>query len=681
MTKKQTTLPKLSPKPAVEVAADAPFWNRYKYLCLAGILALTAALYFPSSLENGFTRYWDDETIVVQNEDIRSLSWEHLSNMFTRSYYDMYCPVKILSHTLDYQLFELNPTGYHLMSLLYHLLNILLLFTLIRVMLKSVPAALLAALVYALHPMAVETVSWTTGRGDLLYALFAFPALIYYVKYLTQGGKRKYLLFTFLFFVLSGLSKPTAMTLPVTLLVFDWYYKRKVFSKKVLLEKAPFFAISIVLGILSIALRGSGAPEISGFLEFFKSYRGYLFITYPLAFYILKFVFPLPLSFIYPHVSYYFYNRLMLPSLVWLSPFILLAVLVVIVKAKTMRRQLVFGGLFYFTTIFSTLQIIPIVAVSAHDRYFYVPIFGFLFFTAWLYTYFKQKNKTKALHIYVAATLAISVAFAYISFDRTKIWKSTVILFEDVMKKQPRFIEGYDKMSEHYFIGANNANAKLDKRQGDAGYWNVDTTFWNAEANFRNAIAWAKVTLKKRDNYPDEYLRLMRCHMALNEPDSALIYAPRAVSSVGNVQQLLEAYSLKGYLDLRAGRYTDAVADYDVLLQYNPNSTGDLFQRAVAKMSMRQYEPALADFGRVLQLQPNDANAHVNVGRIYADMNRMDLAMEHVNKALQINPEHPDAFFMRGILYFHMGQRAAARADFNKAHSLGHSEAAAWLER
>ncbi|MDR2449710.1 MAG: glycosyltransferase family 39 protein [Prevotellaceae bacterium] len=658
--------PKPAPKPVVE-CVDSPFWNRYKYVFLAAIVVVTAALYFPSSLENNFTRYWDDETIVVQNEDIRSLSWEHLGNMFTRSYYDMYCPVKILSHTLDYQLFELNPAGYHLTSLLYHLINILLLFTLIRVMLKSTPAALLAALAYALHPTAVETVSWVTGRGDLLYALFAFPALTYYVKYLTQGRKRKYFLFTFLFFVLSGLSKPTAMTLPVTLFVFDWYYKRKVFSKEVILEKVPFLAISVVLGILSIALRGSGAPEISGFLEFFKSYKGYLFITYPLAFYMVKFVFPLPLSFIYPHVSYYFYNRLMLPALVWLSPFILLAALIVIFKAKTMRRPLVFGGLFYFTTIFSTLQIIPIVAVSAHDRYFYVPIFGFLFFTAWLYTYFKQENRMKALRIYVTAILAVSAAFAYISFDRAKIWKSTVTLFEDVIKKQPRFIEGYDKMSEHYFIVAYNRSAAGD--------------YENAAGDFRNAIAWAKVTLKKRDNYPGEYLRLVKCHLALNEPDSAMIYAPYAVKSAGNMQQMLEACGLKGYLDMRAGRYADAVADYDMLLKYNPNAVNDLFQRAVAKMSMQQYEPALADFGRVLQLQPNEANAHVNVGRIYANMNRVELAMEHINRALQINPEHPDAYFMRGTFYFQMGQRAAAKADFNKANSLGYPEAAAWLDR
>ena len=282
----------------------------------------------------------------------------------------------------------------------------------------------------------------------------------------------------------------------------------------------------------------------------------------------------------------------------------------------------------------------------------------------------------KVLRIYVTAALSLSAAFAYISFDRAKIWKSTVTLFEDVIKKQPRFIEGYDKLSEHYFIKAQHSSAQHRLAQDSMAQDNLarDMVF-----NYRNAIRWAKVTLKMHDNYPGEYLRLVRCHLELNEPDSAMMYAPQAVKSAGNMQQILEACSIKGYLDMRAGRYADAVADYDMLLKYNPNSVGDLFQRGVAKMSMQQYEPALADFGRVLQLQPNEANAHVNVGRIYAGMNRVELAMEHINRALQINPEHPDACFMHGVLYFRLGQRAAARADFSKAHSLGHPEAAAWL--
>jgi tetratricopeptide (TPR) repeat protein len=109
--------------------------------------------------------------------------------------------------------------------------------------------------------------------------------------------------------------------------------------------------------------------------------------------------------------------------------------------------------------------------------------------------------------------------------------------------------------------------------------------------------------------------------------------------------QMLEAYSLKGSLDLRAGRYADALADY----------------------------------GYMLKLQPNDANAHVNVGQIYADMNRLDLAAEHINKALQINPEHPGAYFIRGVVCLRMGQRAAACDALNKANELGYPAAEEWL--
>ncbi|MDR3236716.1 MAG: hypothetical protein LBT48_08365 [Prevotellaceae bacterium] len=637
MTKKHPQ-PKPAAKPTADVA-DSLFWQRYKYVFLAVVLTLTALLYFPSSLKNGFTRYWDDEVIVVQNEDIRELSWEHVENMFTQSYYDMYCPVKILSHALDYQICRLlpapdstnklnpaaeyqlpglNPVGYHLMSLLYHLVNVVLLFLLISMMLKSSPAALAAAVIYAVHPTAVETVSWVTGRGDLLYALFAFPALMCYVKYITKGQRTKHFMLTFLFFILSILSKPTAMTLPFTLFAFDWYYRRKIFSMKVIAEKVPFIIISVALGILSIQMRGSGAMSIGEFFGFLESAKGVLFVTYPLAFYMVKFLFPLPLCFIYPHVYYYFENNITLSPLIWLSPFILLAVFILIFKAKKMRRQLIFAGLLYFTTIFSTLQIIPIVAVSAHDRYFYVPIIGFLFFTAWLYVYFKQNNKQKAIKIYAVSVVALSVVFACISFDRTNVWKGTASMFEDVVKKQPRFVEGYDKLSEHYAVGR----------------------------DYRNAAHWAKQALKKRKNNPGTAVRLVKCYIALNELDSAALYVPDMVKSANTPQRFMEAYKIKAHIDMKTERYADAVADYDMLLKQTPNSAIDLYQRAVANMHLRKYEASLADISQVLQL----------------------------------NADNKDAYFMRGIILLQTEQRAAACEALYKAESLGHTEAAALLK-
>lgn len=631
---------------------DHSFFQRYSYYFLAAILLITAAIYIPSSLENDFTRYWDDENIVVQNPDIREISGETLTNMFTKSYYDMYCPVKILSHTLDYQLFGLDPAGYHIMSLLYHLINILLVFWLIYLMLGSSPAALAAALIYALHPLAVETVSWVTGRGDLLYALFAFLSLINYVKYITKGEKKKYLVYTFIFFVLSGLSKPTAMTLPVTLFVFDWYYRRKIFTWNTIVEKIPFIAISILLGILSIKLRGHGVSELSGFMDFFKSYKGWLFITYPLAFYIIKFIFPLPLSFIYPHVAYYFYNHLVLPVMVWISPLVLIAVLLIVMKAKSMRRPLLFALLFYFTTIFSTLQIVPLNSVSAHDRYFYVPIVGFIFFVAWLYTYFKQKNNLKAIRMYFAVIVIFALSFASISFDRTSVWKSTITLFKDVIKKQPQYVEGYDQLAEQYEL------------LGD----------------YRNALLWTQKTVEARSSFHGVYVRMVRLYISLNEPDSAMLYMPQAIQSATTVYLQDWVYSIKGYLDMQAGRYTDAITDYDILLQISPDSQAYLFQRASAKMAIQQFDAALADFGRYLQMQPDDPAAYINIGRIYADINQLQMSMDNINKAIQLDPNNKDAYFIRGYLFLQMDQRMSACADISKANELGHPMAAEWLE-
>ncbi len=578
---KQRHIPKVKPamvQPSLDQQIpDTGFFHKYRFFILGAILLLTALLYIPSSLDNDFTRYWDDENIVVQNADIQSFSWEHVKNMFSKSYYDMYCPVKILSHSIDYQLFELNPAGYHLMSLLYHLVNIVLLFFLIYLMLGSAPAALAAALIYAVHPLNVETVSWVTGRGDLLYALFAFPALICYVYYIKKDFNIKYLLYTFVFFILSGLSKPTAMTLPLTLVVFDWYYKRKLFTKRVIAEKIPFLIFSIVLGILSIQLRGSGAPEISGFLEFFKSYKGLLFVTYPLAFYMVKFVWPLPLSFIYPHVSYYFYNNQVLPVLVWLSPFILIAALLLIWKAKAIRRQLIFAGLFYFTTIFSVLQIIPIVAISAHDRYAYVPMFAFLFLLAYAYVHIKGRKGqggSRSILMYFALILAFATAFSFISYNRTKVWKGTIPLFEDVIKKQPRFVEGIDKLAEHYEI----------------------------IRDVPNAIKWTKKTLEANSNFPGAYTRLVRSYLSIDRPDSAMLYVSYAVQTAHTPALQYQSYEMKAYLDMQYQRYADALADYDILLKMNPQNANVYYMRGFALFNLGRQQEACQSLQQALQL-------------------------------------------------------------------------------
>ena len=579
---------------------DTGFFRTYRYYILGAILLLTAAIYYPSSLENDFTRYWDDETIVVKNPDIQSFSGEHIKNMFTKSYYDMYCPVKILSHALDYQLFELDPAGYHLMSLFYHLINVILIFILLYLLVGNSFASLAAALLYAVHPMSVETVSWVTGRGDLLYALFGFPALIFYIQYIKKGLKIKYLVYAFLFFILSGLSKPTAMALPITLLAFDWYYRRKIFTQRVIIEKIPFIAISIILGILSIELRGSGAPDVAGFMEFFKSFKGYLFITFPLAFYVVKFVFPLPLCFIYPHVSYYFYHNHALPFLVWSSPLILLAICFIIWKAKPIRRQLIFAGLFYGTTIFPVMQIIPIVAISAHDRYIYFPMVAFLFIVAYLYVYLQRKHlqstmvqqptvskKMNKISIYfLVIILFFATSFSFISYNRTKVWKDTITLFEDVIKQNPFFVEGYDKMAEHY---------EINREIPDSIKW-------------PNMVKWSSRTLeacrkyRNGEPYPGVYLRLVKAYYSMGKLDSAMIFAPYAVQYNIHAVKQAESYEYKGFLDMHFGKFKDALTDYDEVLKIWPNHANAYYMRGFALLNLGDRGAACASFSKAVSL-------------------------------------------------------------------------------
>jgi len=137
---------------------------------LAVLLSLTAIVFYPS-LNCGFTN-WDDTHLILENVLIRSLDWDNLKLMFGDFYVANYQPVTLLSWAIDYQLFDLDPFGFHLHNVILHLLNVLLVFYFIRQLSPGLFIPLVTAALFALHPMRVESVTWATERKDVLYTFF-----------------------------------------------------------------------------------------------------------------------------------------------------------------------------------------------------------------------------------------------------------------------------------------------------------------------------------------------------------------------------------------------------------------------------------------------------------------------------------------------------------------------------
>jgi hypothetical protein len=206
------------------------------------IVCITAICLFPM-LKNEFTN-WDDEFYVNNNMLLRGPDWH---GIFSQSVLGNYHPLTIITLAFNYAISGLDPFSYLLVNYLLHLINTILVFYLIwNISGKNKFIAAFVAIIFGIHPMHVESVAWVAERKDVLYTLFFLLALLKYWKFLLTNEKKHFWL-CFLFFVLSLLSKPAAIVLPLVLILFD-YWKGRSINLKTITEKIPFLILSLLFG-------------------------------------------------------------------------------------------------------------------------------------------------------------------------------------------------------------------------------------------------------------------------------------------------------------------------------------------------------------------------------------------------------------------------------------------------
>jgi 4-amino-4-deoxy-L-arabinose transferase-like glycosyltransferase len=186
-------------------AIDLPLKNNIQansnlYYAMLAVMLITIIAY-SSSLFNGFV--WDDDSYIRNNPLVQSFNLPDIFSSFSMGNYH---PLTMFSLAIEYKLFGLNEAGFHVVSLVLHLLNVFLVFNLILRLTGQFQIAIVASLLFGIHPMHVESVAWISERKDLLYSAFFLVALIYYVKF-TQNETKKYYFLSLLFFLLSLLSK------------------------------------------------------------------------------------------------------------------------------------------------------------------------------------------------------------------------------------------------------------------------------------------------------------------------------------------------------------------------------------------------------------------------------------------------------------------------------------------
>ena len=608
---------------------------------LLAVFILTIIAFLPTFF-NGFTN-WDDLDQVTQNPDITSLSIHNLKIIFSSFYVGMYQPLTTFCFAIIFKFFGLKAAVFHTFSLLLHLFNIILVYQVLKKITDKKEILIAVTLFFAINPLQTEAVAWVSATSTLMYSMFYLLSVNAYILFAKDKNTNNQYYFSLLFFLAALLSKSAAVTLPIVLLLSDYFLFSKI-TKKNILNKMPFFILSIIFGIITIIARQE-ASHIIDITKYYSIFDRILFIFYSLTFYIYAVFTPFKMSAFHAYPN----NTGALPIIYYLMPLFLIAIIIFLIKIKENKKEILFGFLFFLFSIFVMIELIPVGLQIVKERYTYISCIGlyFAFFT-FLFSVISKNEKLKKIITY--GIVLLSLVFIFSSFIRTLTWKDSFSLWNDVIKKYPDCSAAY--------INRGNANV-------------IDEKYENAIIDLSKAIALEpkaadafidRAIAKSKSN--DLFGALTDYNIAISiGPADDKMYAERAVLKSGT-------YDIAGSID-----------DISLAIGLNPGKEKYYNQRGIYFGMTGSFEKAKNDFTKAIELNPDYPDAWSNKG--YAELNLADFqgAISDLTIALNKNSSEARTFYLRGMAYLQIKKENEACSDFRKAYDMGMTEAGAEIEK
>ncbi len=591
--------------------------------------AVTAAAYAPS-LQNGFTN-WDDNHMVTDNGMIRSISLANIARIFGSMHYGHYHPLVVLSYALEFNFFHLEPWIYHFTNVFFHILNSLLVFWFVRSLRRGYGVPLAVALLFATHPLHVESVAWVTERKDVLYSFFYFLALIAYVHYV-RTNKRTFLIYTGLAFLCSLLSKAMAVSLPLVLLLIDFLLKRKI-DRNTLIEKLPFLALSFLFGVLILYATYPVKSELAGASFGFDNI---LIAFHGVLFYVGKFFYPFDLSSLYPYPGK-LGDPLPLPFTI--APYFVFGAILMLAMSVKKTRVPLFCAALYVVTVSPVLQLTRVGGVIAADRFVYVPLLGLILGVlegaAWIV---RRRPESAAVltRVGIAICAGIILVTSILTWQRTQVWKDSVTMWDDVGKQFTGVAVVYNNRGLAYADRQEFKRALDDYSTGLA----LDDNDWRLLYNSANALR-----------------ELGAYQQAVTQYDRALSQYPTNA----------DIYYYRGLTLQNLGRFREAVDDYSQAVKLNPGRIEAFVNRGSIYAEVKAYDRALADFNAALKLNPDDADVYFNRGALLRATGKPDEALVDFTQSLALAPRNAKTLNFRGMTLFGKGEFDRAIEDYEKA--------------
>src|SRR5437867_2729468 len=561
------------------------------------LIALVTLAAFLPTLQNQFVN-WDDHENLLDNPHYRGLGRAHLRWMWT-THMGHWIPLTWMTFGLDYLLWGMNPVGYHLTSLLLHVTNAVVFFFVVRrILTLALPSpaershalavsAGFAALVFAIHPLRVESVAWVTERRDVLSGLFYLVAILLYLRACERGARgRGWYWLSVAAFVLALLSKSMVVNLPIVLLILDVYPLRRLGgavgwwsapARRVYVEKIPFVLLAAAAAAIALMAQLSHNTMVSVVQ---LSGLGRLAVSaYGLSFYLWKTVAPVNLSPLYE-----------LPPTVnpWAPPFIVSYGVVVAITAIVLAIRRRVPGLpaawvAYIVVLLPVLGIFQSGPQIAADRYTYLAGLGWAILAgAGLLSCWRSSRRSKtgtpATWLLAGIAFCVVVGLGVLTWNQVQVWRDS------------------EKLWSHA--------AGIDPRSPVGQYsWGLALA---QEGKLTEAIEHYTTALRIKPDYADAHINL----------------------GIALAQQ---------------GKLAEASEHYQQALHLKPDSAEAHTNWGLALAQQGKLAEAIDHYRQALQIKPESAEVHIIWGTALAERGRLAEASEHYRQALQIQPDHAAA--------------------------------------
>jgi regulator of sirC expression with transglutaminase-like and TPR domain len=554
---------------------------------VALFIALITVLVYLPALQNGFVN-WDDDFYIYKNYHIQYINFAFFKWMFTTFHASNWHPLTWLSHALDHAIWGLNPMGHHLTNIILHGLNTFLVVLIIICLINyanftlsplikgnpSIIAGAFTGLLFGIHPLHVESVAWVSERKDLLYAFFYLLSILSYLKY-TSSQRREFsrhpsvvthywwYSLCVIFFILSLMSKPMAVTLPAVLILLDIYPLERLNLKsaftsrqKVLIEKIPFIVLSLASSVITIIAQKTGGAVAP--LETFPPIDRILVAFSAICFYLLKIVWPSNLAPLYQYPS-----NISFLTLKYMGSLIL----VVCITAFCIwlwKRHKVFlvAWAYYIVTLLPVSGIIQVGSQSAADRYAYLPSLGPFFLVGlaiisiWKSINLRQHTSKYLKLFFLISLISLAGFLSITTVKQIKIWRDSLTLWNYELELFPE-----DAPKAYYLRGE--AYEKL--------------------GNYNQALDDFKKSIELNPYYESGYMG-------------------------------------RGILYAKSGNYQQAIEDFDHAIRINPNDSDLYYNRGLSYKLIAKYQKAIQDFDKAIQLNPQNIDAYVNREMCYMEL-------------------------------------------------------------